>query len=336
MQRDTFDPDYFEPFLNRLTKNAKRLKKWSAKGGHDCYRLYSQDIPQFSFIIDRYDQNLVIYERLNYTELGPTTALGLIQKIGERLDLDPKAIHLKKKTKAKGGLQYFSDRPYQDVLNTFLTPIREGRFEFYCNFKDYIDTGLFLDHKGMRQSLQEYSRPNEKTKFLNLFSYTCTMSIPMAQAQASTTNVDLSNTYLKWGQKNYLLAGLEEKDMAFSTEALYEPKKKHHFFKMPVEDFLLTTDQKFDFIFLNPPTFSNSKALSKSFVLEKDITKLIGHCSALLRKGGKLLFSHHLKNFHPTLPQSKNLRIEDVTYTFRSQDFPRKMPITIFEITSPN
>jgi 23S rRNA (guanine2445-N2)-methyltransferase / 23S rRNA (guanine2069-N7)-methyltransferase len=186
--------------------------------------------------------------------------------------------------------------------------VREGNCRFLVNFTDYLDTGLFLDHRPTRQMIQEMSGGR---RFLNLFGYTGSATVHAARGGAAeTVTVDMSRTYLDWARRNLALNGFSEGPM-------------HRLVQADCLDWLAQTEERFDLIFLDPPTFSNSKSMTGTFDVQRDHVELLRQTSRLLEKDGVLLFSNNFRRFKMDREALSELLIEDITAQTIPQDFSR-------------
>lgn len=313
-----------DQFAARLAKVARQSAKWARRQGVSCYRVYDADLPDYAVSIDLYHGSpatpgtwAVMSEYAAPREVDPQLAarrLADAMAIAPRvLGIDPQDVFLKVRRRERGGTQYAgsgsagSRRPGRTAL------VEEGGLVFQVNFTDYLDTGLFLDHRLVRQMLWERA---DGGRFLNLFAYTGTASCYAADGGAlSTTTVDLSATYLDWARRN-----LEQN--GFSGE-------RHELVQADVNDWVAQqrhTPNRWDLIFVDPPTFSNSARMRrKGFDVQRDHAELLIGVSRILRRGGQIVFSCNLRGF---VPDSEALaragvEIQDVTEPTIPQDFSR-------------
>ncbi len=304
---------------NRIEKNWKKIKKQATKNNWEAVRVYDRDIPEFPYIVEKYKNHFVVWEKgkesYDYRERNQLVhqALNTIFEVN-----DPQKIIFKKRQKKKGVDQY----ERLDETNDSLV-IQEGPFSFKVNIKDFLDTGLYLNHRPLRNIINDQS--SEK-KFLNLFSYTSSMSVAAALGGAITTSVDLSNTYLNWSRDNFKLNGIpldsEQHFFVRETVPLYLKKAKEK-------------GESFDFIYCDPPTFSNSKKMDSSFDVQEDHTSLIEGCMDLLNAGDQsaLYFSCHKKGFKLNLDHlEKKYKIKDMTTSSIPVDFRNKKIHFLFKI----
>lgn len=273
-------PD-FETFANRLRKMAKHYDKWARRQGISCYRIYDADIPEFPLAVDRYADRLHVAEYRRNHPLSPEEyqlwRSGSKQTMMEVLNLKSGQIYFKEREAKKGSEQYEKRADEKEEFE-----VEENGLKFIVNLGDYLDTGLFLDHRITRQ-MARVKAQGKRT--LNLFAYTGSFSVYMAAGgAATTTTIDLNNTYLDWARRNMALNG-------FSSDA-------HQFIRADVKEWLSRPAQlPYDLIILDPPTFSNSKAMLDILDVQRDHVSLIKGCLKQLSMGGTLFFSTNFRKF---------------------------------------
>jgi 23S rRNA (guanine2445-N2)-methyltransferase / 23S rRNA (guanine2069-N7)-methyltransferase len=273
-------PDEGRAFANRLLKNMRKLSKWAKKEGVFCYRIYDRDMPEYNICLDIYDGWLHVQEFAPPSSVEKevasrrlNTMLAVIRKV---FDVKREQIFIKTRYRQKGRRQYEKKAGKGRLLE-----VREGDCRFLVNLTDYIDTGLFLDHRPLREKI---AKEIKGKRFLNLFGYTGTATVCAAKGGAAfTTTVDLSNTYLHWCRLNLSLNG-------FSGI-------KHEVVKDDCVEWILKTTKRFDLIFLDPPTFSNTKKTGRTFDIQRDHSKLITLAMDRLDDNGLLLFSTNFRKF---------------------------------------
>jgi len=297
-------------FANRLKKNVKRLKKWAKRENITCYRIYDRDLPEYAVAIDYYEGDVHIQEYSAPRDISPQKAQQrldqILRAIPKVLEITPDKVHLKVRQRQRGSSQYQK----QNTSNRFFT-VREGPAKFWVNLEDYLDTGLFLDHRNTRALIGELS---EGTHFLNLFAYTGTATVYAALGGArSTTTVDMSNTYLDWADRNFELNNLNSRD--------------HRIIRADCTDWLQDCDQKFGLIFLDPPTFSNSKNMEGTFDIQRDHVELIQLTMEKLDQKGTLIFTNNFRRFTLDNDSLKNYEIEMITHQTQPEDFSRNKRI---------
>ena len=242
--------------LNRLLKNWKKLAPWAKRQNIEAFRLYDRDIPEFPFLVDVYADHVVVYDKTDPIKDKDKNHLPpLIDALEKGLHFTPGKIVIKRRQRKEGTSQYEKLEDRQEFL-----VVREHEARLQVNLYDYLDTGLFLDHRPMRQRLfkevkQFTATHGRAPKVLNLFCYTGSVSVFAALAGAEVTSVDMSATYLEWAKRNFQLNDL-------NADA-------HRFLQEDVLAYLdRRTPEKYDFIFLDPPTFSNSKRMHQDFEVE--------------------------------------------------------------------
>jgi 23S rRNA (guanine2445-N2)-methyltransferase / 23S rRNA (guanine2069-N7)-methyltransferase len=299
-------------FANRLRKNLQRLEPWSLREGIDCYRLYDADMPEYSFAIDLYgreSRHVYVQEYAAPKSVDETGARErrreVLTVLPDVLSVPVAAVHSRVRRQQKGSDQY--DK--QDGSSERHV-VHEGGLKFWVNFKDYLDTGLFLDHRLTRGLLREWARDAD---FLNLFCYTASASVYAAAGGArSTTSIDLSNTYLDWAQENFRLNG-------FAGE-------RHEMYRADCLEWLeeqAPLGPRFDLIFVDPPTFSNSKRMAGVLDVQRDHVGMIERAAQLLRPSGRLVFSTNFTRFKLDADALYRFAIEDVSTATVPKDFER-------------
>ncbi|MBL6991754.1 MAG: class I SAM-dependent methyltransferase [Bacteriovoracaceae bacterium] len=267
---------------NRLSKNLKKLKSWIKQNDIEAFRLYDRDIPEYPFIVDIVSNYALVYKKINHKIDNTPEKLKHLEHLTEALkelfNFSDKNIVVKSRLVQKGKAQYKKLAKKDDYLI-----IKEHQAKLYINLYDYLDIGLFLDHRPLRQIIYKQAKGK---RFLNLFSYTASVSVFAALGGAITTNVDMSNQYTSWAKDNFKLNDLDLKAHQFVSKNA-----------LTYLDFCIKQKQKYDIIFLDPSTFSNSKQMDSSFEVEADQVWLMEKCMQLLDTGGVLYFSNNKLNF---------------------------------------
>ncbi|MBF0620875.1 MAG: bifunctional 23S rRNA (guanine(2069)-N(7))-methyltransferase RlmK/23S rRNA (guanine(2445)-N(2))-methyltransferase RlmL [Magnetococcales bacterium] len=297
-------------FANRIRKNKRRLGRWLRRQGVQCYRLYDADMPEYAVAVDVYKDWVHVQEYKPPSTVDPERAAKRLQEaliaLEEVLKIPKERIVLKERKIQKGESQY----QRQNDDGNFIE-VEENGLKFLVNLTDYLDTGLFLDHAATRTMIGEMARGRS---FLNLFGYTGAATVYAAAGGADeTVTVDLSNTYLNWAEKNLKLNGL-----------LNDPAR-HQLIRADVIQWLTECDDRFDLIFLDPPTFSNSKKMDDVLDIQRDHVELIRNSAALLNRGGVLIFSTNRRKFQ--LDQdalSNGLSINEISRATLRFDFQRQ------------
>lgn len=292
------------PFSNRITKNSRKLRKWLTSEKIEAYRIYDKDIPEYPYIVDIYKDYAVVYERgisnqKVSDEVRNKHLNQLFDGIESTLKIAPQNIILKQRQVQKGKQQYEKI----DTTNNRII-VSEGEMTFYVNPYDYLDTGLFLDHRPLRKLILNSS--NNK-KVLNLFAYTGSISVAAATSGATVTTVDMSNTYINWAKDNFRLNDLTVND--------------HKFVRENVFDFLRQSQERFDTIILDPPSFSNSKKMQGSFDVQRDHSGLIHMCMNSLKQNGILYFSNNNRKFKLDDEIINQYHVQDITEKTIPKDF---------------
>jgi 23S rRNA (cytosine1962-C5)-methyltransferase len=299
--------------FNRIEKNYRKLKPWSERNRFEAFRLYDRDIPDFPFIVDFYDFNIVIYDRSQAWIDSEKNHLPLVLEAIHRLFPENLKEVVLKKRQSQEGLQQYEKLSEK----SFEFPIRENEFQFLVNLHDYLDTGLFLDHRPSRYKIFKVSKGK---KLLNLFSYTGSVSVAAALGGAHVTSVDLSKTYIEWSKRNFELNQI--------------PLNEHEFYQEDVLRFINRSEltHSYDLIFLDPPTFSNSKRMLEVLDTQRDHEKLIRTCMSLLKKNGILFFSTNKRKFRLEESLKSDFLIRETSGETVPQDFHDKQIHTSFEI----
>ncbi len=306
-----------EMFANRLSKNLKKWSRWAKQNAVHCYRLYDADLPEYAVAVDVYrgEQtwvNVQEYEAPKSVDEHKADArlAGVMAEIPAVLEVAPQQVFLKIRRKQKNTDQYEKqgDQGHFHV-------VEEGGCRFLVNFEDYLDTGLFLDHRPIRLRIQQQASGK---RFLNLFAYTASATVHAAVGGAvGSTTVDMSNTYLQWAKNNFALNGIGDEHKLVRANCMAwletQAKTKHA--------------PKFDLIFVDPPTFSNSKKMDEDFDIQRDHVRLIKNAAALLAPGGILYFSTNFRRFKMDYQQLAGLTVEDISAETVPDDFARNPKI---------
>ncbi len=297
-------------FRNRLEKVYRHRSKLARRQGIACYRLYDRDLPEFPLIIEVYGSSLYVAEYRSKHNLGDEEYHEWmdmsIQQVADVLKVDPLMIFSKmreRKTDRQG--QYLKTGNQKQEFT-----VEEGGLKFIVNLSDYLDTGLFLDHRVTRGMVREEAAGK---KVLNLFCYTGSFTVYAAAGGAiETVSIDLSNTYMDWTKRNLVLNGMEnEKNKLLRGDVLQ----------------LLPDlpDEHFDIIILDPPTFSNSKMMKDFLDIQQDHVELINLCLSKTASGGVVYFSTNLRSFHLESELINSPSITDITKATTPFDFEAKL-----------
>jgi len=306
-----------EMFANRLRKNQKKLAKWIKQHAIQCYRLYDADLPEYAVAVDIYqgEQTWVnVQEYESPKTIDPHKAnqrlAGVMAEIPKVLAIPAEQVFLKIRRKQKNTDQYEK----QGDSGHFHV-VAEGGCKFWVNFEDYLDTGLFLDHRPMRLLIQQQARGK---RFLNLFAYTGSASVHAAVGGAlSSLTIDMSNTYLDWAKRNFDLNSIGGDHKLLRANCL----------EWLAVQASLAAKPQFDLIFLDPPTFSNSKKMDEAFDIQNDHVSLLLNAAALLAKQGVMYFSTNFRRFKLDKTALSALKIEEITQATIPEDFARDAKI---------
>ncbi len=308
-------------FGNRLRKNLRHLEKWARRSGVTCFRVYDADLPDYAVAIDVYagagtdsgSRWAHIAEYAPPPGIDPARAQqrldDVLAVVPEVLGIEANDVFLKVRQRQRG------DSQYERVSRSGVVAIvGEGGLLFEVNLTDYLDTGLFLDHRLTREWIRELA---DGKRFLNLFAYTGTVSVYAADGGASeTTTVDLSATYVGWSERN----------MARNGFAGAQHRRVQADVLQWIDAAVATPEARFDLVFCDPPTFSNSKRMQETWDVQRDHVALITRTADLLAPGGQLVFSCNRRKFALDLDALSlaGLDCQNVTARTIPQDFERK------------
>ena len=267
-------------FANRLQKNIKKIEKWAKQQGLDAYRLYDADLPEYNVAVDRYGDHIVVQEYTAPKNIDENKArqrlLDAVTATLQVTGIETNKLILKVRQKQKGTNQYEKLANKGEYFY-----VNEYGAQLWVNLTDYLDTGLFLDHRLTRKMVGEMAKGKD---FLNLFAYTGSATVHAALGGAkSTTTVDMSNTYLNWAEQNLILNDIEG--------------KQHKLIQADCLQWLEKCERQFDLIFVDPPTFSNSKRMEDSWDVQRDHIKLMRNLKRILRSNGTIVFSNNKRGF---------------------------------------
>lgn len=299
-------------FANRLQKNIKKIEKWAKQQGLDAYRLYDADLPEYNLAVDRYADHIVMQEYAAPKNIDENKARQrLLDAVNATLivtGIETNKLILKVRQKQKGTNQYEKLANKGEYFY-----VNEYGAKLWVNLTDYLDTGLFLDHRLTRKMLGEMAQGKD---FLNLFAYTGSATVHAALGKAkSTTTVDMSNTYLNWAEQNLLLNDIEG--------------KQHKLIQADCLQWLEKCDRQFDLIFVDPPTFSNSKRMEDSWDVQRDYIKLMTNLKRILRPNGTIVFSNNKRGFKMDFAKLEELGLSAVEISHKTLplDFERNKQI---------
>lgn len=310
----------FEMFENRLIKMNRHIAKWARRQGITCYRIYDRDIPQFPFVIERFEDCLSVSEYKTSRSLEGTeqeawleTCMGILARVTE---VSSENIFLRERERQKGSSQYTK----QDGSDRTIVANENG-LKFKLNMSSYLDTGLFLDHRITRRMVREEATGKF---FLNLFAYTGSFSVYAASAGATTVSVDLSKTYTAWCHENLMLNGfasrlLNERDI---RPQQLKNDKGHQVVQADVIDLLDDMPAGiFDLTVVDPPSFSNSKRMEGTFDVQRDHVELLHKVLRVTRPGGVIYFSTNLRTFKMDATAIVGAECKDITRRTIDNDF---------------
>jgi 23S rRNA (guanine2445-N2)-methyltransferase / 23S rRNA (guanine2069-N7)-methyltransferase len=313
-------------FANRMEKNLKRLGKVAQRALVSCYRLYDADMPEYAFAIDRYLEAATQAVHLHVQEYAPPKDIDVeaarrrrreaLSSLPRLFAIPSERIHLRLRARQSGSAQY------QPVHAQGAGPfaVEEAGLRFLVNLDDYLDTGLFLDHRLTRARLRERARAG---RFLNLFCYTASASVYAAAGGArSSLSLDLSNRYLDWAGQNFALNAMAP--------------GQHRLERADCLEWLRSAPPaQFDLIFLDPPTFSNSKRMQGVLDIQRDHVLLIEQCMQRLAPAGLLVFACNAQRFRLDEQVRQRWQVEDVSALTLPFDFARNPRIhRCYEITT--
>ena len=298
-----------EMFANRLRKNLKTLQKWAKKHEIECYRIYDADMPEYAVAIDLYRDQVLVQEYKAPASIDEQKAQerfsDVLQAIPSVLPARPEQIHIKQRARQSGKNQY---RKLGDQKSYF--EVNEGGTRLLVNLTDYLDTGLFLDHRPIRQRLQKEAKGK---RFLNLFCYTGSATVHAAVGGASqTTSVDLSKTYLDWARQNLSLNGFSDRHKLENADCI---------------KWLKSCTESYDLIFIDPPTFSNSKKMRDVFDIQEEHKDMLVRAMGRLAKDGVLYFSNNFRKFKLDEELSELFTVREISNETVDMDFKRNQKI---------
>lgn len=308
------------PLLNRLQKNFKHLRRWAKRNEVTCYRVYDADLPEFSFALDVYQSevNPVIHWYHLQEYQAPKTIEEKIaearielakQAVKQVFDIEGQYLFCKTKKRQRGKQQHQKQDSQGELFQ-----VREGSASLLINLSDYLDSGLFLDHRLTRQFISDYA---DNKSVLNLFCYTGSAGVQAGLGNAKlVVNVDMSTTYLKWAEENFAINQL-------SDESQYQ------FLRADVVELLnnparYDINKTFDLILLDPPSFSNSSKMIETLDILRDQEDLIGKSMTLLDKNGLLIFFTSKKGFKISPIISEKYDVKEITKETIAEDFKRR------------
>ena len=311
--------DKLQMFRNRLTKDYRHIGRLARRQGIGCYRIYDHDLPEFPFCIERYEDKLYLAEyqrRHGMTEEAHAEWLeGCIPVISEVLETPDELIFFRERRRKAGRQGQYEKLASEKEF--FVA--KEAGLSFRINLTDYLDTGLFLDHRITRGMVRAESAGK---RVLNLFCYTGSFSVYAAAGGAvGVDSVDLSKTYLTWAAENM--------ELNFPGEAA-----KHRFIHADVKQWLNEAPaEEYDLVVMDPPTFSNSKRMKDFLDIQRDHAELINQTLRAMTAGGVLYFSTNYRSFQLETEKIASTSIRDITNATTPFDFQRKLWRQCFRIS---
>ncbi|MBM9603931.1 bifunctional 23S rRNA (guanine(2069)-N(7))-methyltransferase RlmK/23S rRNA (guanine(2445)-N(2))-methyltransferase RlmL [Desulfopila inferna] len=308
--KDDTEVEEGSDFANRLKKNFKKISNWASNNSISCFRVYDRDLPEYNVAIDIYEKWILVQEYMPPASIDADLAKkrfsNVLSSLRHIFQIRRDRIFLKQRRRQRGKSQY-----QKREIKIRYHQVREGECYFLVNFQNYLDTGLFLDHRPLRAKIAELA--NGK-RFLNLFGYTGAATVHAAKGGAAlTTTVDLSGTYLEWARKNLALNGLS--------------LKRHETIKQDCLSWLREAHGEYDLIYIDPPTFSNTKKKNLVFDVQRSHAELIDRASRLLTEHGVILFSTNYKGFKMDRQILTDFVLGDISKETIPFDFQRNRSI---------
>ncbi|MBN2342269.1 MAG: class I SAM-dependent methyltransferase [Deltaproteobacteria bacterium] len=309
-------PAQADMLTNRVRKNQRRLKGWLKKTGVSCYRLYHTDIPEIPLLIDWYEGKLHVGVKIKGVQNDPAEnewIQFLIQHLSDALNIAGENVFIKYRVQGTGGAQYTAVANEARIFH-----VHEGGHQFVVNLSDYLDTGLFLDHRVTRQMVQHDAAGK---RFLNLFAYTGSFTVYAAAGGAvATTTVDLSNTYLNAAKINMELNGFTGGSHRYQKHDVLRLLRRGEIREM------------YDLVVMDAPTISKSKSMKQNLVIQKDYIWMLNALLASVSRDGAIYFSCNLSNFTFNASQVAASHVEEITHQTVPPDFSGKPPHKCFRL----
>ena len=291
---------------NRVKKRFKHLSKHFARQKIEVFRLYDWEIPEIRAVIDWYAGHLVIGEYIR-KQSTPEWLPMMGAAVAEALDVTADNVHLKER---RAGKQNGKRYERIDHTNRKIV-ISEHDLQFYVNPWDYVDTGLFSDHRSTRRMVRAMAAGKD---FLNLYCYTGSFTCYAAKGGArSTVSVDRSQTAVDWARENMALNGI--------------PAEGNALLQMPAFLFLHKArldNLSFDLSVVDPPSYSTDRSGKPDFDIAKDHPDLLRRVVAIMRKGATIFFSTNHQGFEAHMAGLKVSGIEEITDQTIPEDYVSK------------
>lgn len=303
--------DKFEMFRNRVLKLYRHRSKQAKRLNISCYRLYDRDLPEFPLRIEFYGEHLYVAEyqrRHGMTEEEHEDWLTETSRaLAQTLEVEEEKIHMKLRYRKQGRRDQYQKL---DAAGTEMEVMENG-LRFLVNLSDYLDTGLFLDHRVTRQQVRENSQGK---RVLNLFAYTGSFSVYAAAGGATeVVTADLSKTYLAWAERN------------MGANGFTDPERYKYMQADVMELLTQLPPGYFDIIVMDPPTFSNSKRMEEFLDIQRDHVRLLADCLRITKEGGRTWFSTNYTKFELDREKIPAASIQDITRSTTPFDFEKKL-----------
>lgn len=310
--------DKFQMFENRLVKVLKHLRKTAKRQGITCFRLYDRDLPEFPLIIELYEQKVYVAEYQSQHGMEDEAYDRWLQQsmdvISKVLEVAPDDLYLRTRQRKQNRQSQYEklDFSKEEII------VQEDGLKFKVNLSDYLDSGLFLDHRITRHMVREEAKDK---KVLNLFCYTGSFSVYAAAGGASSvTSIDLSKTYLQWAEDNMKL------------NDLFDPEKHQYIHADVLQHLDELKMNTYDLVVLDPPTFSNSKRMKDFLDIQRDHVDLVNKVLMAMKKDGVMYFSNNLRRFELDEPNIQASSIKNITAQTEPFDFQGKLLRHCFRI----
>ena len=299
---------------NRIRKKLRKLRPWAKREGIECFRVFDRDIPEVPVAVDKYGEAVAMHVYVGKRPIPQGCIEAMVEATAQSCGVAKELVFWRKRERRVGGSapQLGEGRGEEGAQRV----VQEGGHRFKINLRDFLDVGLFLDHRVTRKMVGEESRGK---KVLNLFSYTSSFSVYAAKGGAErTVSVDLSRRYLEWSAENFRLNNISE--------------KHHELVQADVFEWLQQAQERFEMIVLDPPTISRSKKMEGDLDIQRDQVRLIQLCHERLSEGGVLYFSNNYQGFELNERAVRGMRCEEISEKTRPLDFQGKTPHRCFRI----
>lgn len=293
-------------FGKLLKQNHLILRRYFTPLNTNCYRVYDKNIPSLPITVDIYGSRVYILDYREGPDNEEPSSDALIDTVFRMLYVKKEHIYYKNRKTRQGISQH---KKLDDSGN--LAEVEENGLRFFVNLHDYIDTGLFLDHRKTREIVRDSAMGK---KVLNLFAYTGSFSVYAAEGGAETIDtVDLSANYNRWAEKNFELNGFGDKKYTFTASDTAPWLSKARKDK-----------KEYNIIIVDPPTFSNSRKMNGTFDIQRDYVSLLKACIAILSEDGYIIFSTNFTKFHFDPGRFQNIHSKNITNMTIDEDYSKK------------